>query len=430
MKGTGYEAEPGEAEKVLLLYSGGLDTSVLLKMIRDKYNAGVITLTVDLGQPDDFSAAKEKALALGAEKAVVIDAKEEFCADYISKAIKANALYEGKYPLHTALGRPLIAKIAVETAEKEGADAIAHGCTGKGNDQVRLDAGILTLNPEMKIIAPVRKWALCRGEEIAYAEKHGIPVSVSTEKPYSIDENLWGRAVGGGALEDASAEPKDDVFLWTGAGNAGGKAAEPAYAELEFSSGVPFALNGRPMPLHELVAELNAIAGERGVGAIDMVEDKIVGIKTRYVYECPAAVCIIEAHRELEKLVCTIHENHFKPAVDQKWAYNVYAGLWYEPLMHGLNAFIDSVNSKVHGTVKLKLSGGNCTVVARSSENSLYDMELDSYEDGGSLFNQSASAGFIELWSLQGRIAGRLKAKQKLQKVDGNEALAKQKCTA
>lgn len=426
MNGVCYEAEPGEAEKVLLLYSGGLDTSVLLKMIQDKYNAGVIALTVDLGQGDDFKAAKEKALALGAEKAILVDAKEEFCADYISKAIKANALYEGKYPLHTALGRPLIAKIAVEVAEREGADAIAHGCTGKGNDQVRLDAGIITLNPEMKIIAPVRKWALCRSEEIAYAKQHGIPIGVSTEKPYSIDENLWGRAVGGGVLEDASIEPEDDVFLWT---RQDGGAPKQAYAEIEFSGGVPFALNGREMPLHELVAELNTIAGACGVGAIDMVEDKIVGIKTRYVYECPAAVCIIEAHRELEKMVCTIHENHFKPSVDRQWAHNVYAGLWFEPLMHDLDAFIDSVNCKAEGSVKMKLSGGKCTVVARSSPNSLYDMELDSYEDGG-LFNQSASAGFIELWSLQGRIAHRLKAKRELQKVNGNETLAKQKCTA
>ncbi|MBU1939704.1 argininosuccinate synthase, partial [Candidatus Micrarchaeota archaeon] len=379
MHSKNYEAEPGEIEKAVLLYSGGLDTSVLLKMIHEKYGAGIITLTVDLGQPDDFSAVKEKALSLGAEKAVVVDAKQEFCNEYISKAIKANALYEGKYPLHTALGRPLIAKLAVEIAQKYGAQAIAHGCTGKGNDQVRIDGSVLALNPEMKIIAPVRKYALSRSEEIAYAQKHGIPIPVSIEKPYSVDENLWGRAIAGGVLEDADVEPQEDVFMWANGKNNG----KTEYAEIEFSAGIPIALNSKQMPLHELIAELNIMAGACGVGIIDTIEDKIIGMKTREVYECPAAVCIIEAHKELEKMVCTIHENNFKPSVDRQWAFNVYAGLWFDPLMQDLDAFIESVNSKVSGTVKLKLSGGACTIAGRKSANSLYNAKLNSYENSG-----------------------------------------------
>ncbi|MFH1234274.1 MAG: argininosuccinate synthase [Candidatus Diapherotrites archaeon] len=399
-----YEAD--SPEKVLLLYSGGLDTSVLLKFIQEEYCVELFTLTVDLGQSIDLKKVKEKALALGAKKAFVIDAKKEFAEQYISKAIKANALYQGKYPLSTAIGRPLIAKLAVEIAEKEGIDTIAHGCTGKGNDQVRLEAGIISLNPKLKILAPVRDWNMARSNEIEYAKAKGIPVDESKAKPYSTDENMWGKSSECGVLEDPFAEPPENVFgLCTVPEKAPNK---PEIVEIEFLEGIPVSLNGRGLPLHELVMELNGIAGKHGVGIIDHVEDRVMGLKSREVYECPAAVTIIEAHKDLEKIVSTVHENQFKELVDQKWAYLAYQGLWFDQLMDSLNAFIETQNKKVCGAVKVKLYKGHALVVGRKSPFALYDKSLATY-DIGQTFNQKASPGFIELWSLQSKMAMQLK---------------------
>ena len=394
-------------KKVVLLYSGGLDTSVMLKWIQEKYSCELIALTLDIGQPQtDFEKTKAKALKLGAKKAFVIDAKKEFAEEYVSKAIKANAMYEDSYPLSTAIGRPLLAKWAVKIAEQEGADAIAHGSTGKGNDQVRIEATVSSLNPNLTSLAPVREWGLTREEEMAYAEKHGIPIP--EKSVYSTDENMWGKSTECGVLEDPFHEPPEEVFSYT---TLPEKApAEAELIEIEFQAGIPCALNGVKMPLHELVMKLNGIAAKHGVGVSDHMEDRIVGLKSREVYECPAAECILKAHKDLEKTVCTIHENTFKTMVDDKWAYMAYAGLWLDPLMGGLNAFIDKTNEKVCGKVKLKLFKGSAKVVGRSSPYALYDLNLSTYEKG-SLFNQNAAPGFIELWGLQSKLANHISAK-------------------
>ncbi len=402
---SSYEAQ--SAEKAVLLYSGGLDTSCMLKWIPEHYGAEIIALTVDLGQPSDFEKIRQKALDLGAVKALVIDAKHEFAGEYVSKAIKAEALYEGSYPLSTALGRPLLAKIAVEIAKKEGADAIAHGCTGKGNDQVRLESGILSLAPEMKIIAPVRTWQMSRDDEIAYAAANGIEISPKSQ--FSVDENLWGRSIEGGILEDPYAEPPDEAFEWCTLPE--NSPSRPEHALLEFEDGIPLALNGIRLPLCDLIAELNLLAGKHGVGIIDHMEDRIVGLKTRELYECPAAVCILAAHQDLQKAVSTIHQNQFASILKEKWEFLVYAGLWNEPLKENLDAFFDSRNKNVSGEVNLKLFKGIARVVGRKSENLLYDKKLATYGKG-QLFNQSCSPGFIELWSLQTRMAAKMKVKE------------------
>src|SRR3954471_10420977 len=329
IKTASYEAEPGEVGRVLLLYSGGLDTSVMLKWIRDEYQAEVVALTVNLGQPgEDYDVVKGKAEQLGALDAFVVDAREEFARDYVLPAIKANALYGGGYPLFTALGRPLIAKLAVEHAHKMGCDTIAHGCTGKGNDQVRIESGVITLDPEMKIIAPVRGWQMGREEEIAYARDNGIPVKGGTETPpYSIDDNLWGRSSEGGPIEDIGEPPHDDVFdLVTRPEEA---PDEPEDVTVEFERGVPVALNGERLGLVELLERAGEIGSRHGVGIVDHIEDRIVGLKVRDLYEVPAAAVILPAHKELEKLVGTIHQNNFKPQLDNHWAFLAYAGLWY-----------------------------------------------------------------------------------------------------
>ncbi|MCX6802232.1 MAG: argininosuccinate synthase [Candidatus Diapherotrites archaeon] len=399
-----YEAD--SPEKVLLLYSGGLDTSVLLKFIQEGYDAELFTLTVDLGQSINLEKIRAKALALGAKKAFVADAKKEFAEQHISKAVKANALYQGKYPLSTAIGRPLIAKLAVEIAKKEGIDTIAHGCTGKGNDQVRIEAGIISLAPKMKILAPVRDWNMARNKELEYAKAKGIPVAETKAKPYSTDENMWGKSSECGALEDTFTEPPENVF---GFCTLPEKAPDkPEIVEIGFAEGIPVSLNGKELPLQELVMELNGIAGKHGVGIIDHMEDRVVGLKSREVYECPAATVIIEAHKDLEKMASTVHENQFKEIVDQKWAYLVYQGLWFDPLMDSLNAFIEAQNKKVCGAVKVKLYKGHALVVGRKSPFALYDKSLATY-DIGHTFNQKASSGFIELWSLQSKMAMQLK---------------------
>ncbi|MEA2223404.1 MAG: argininosuccinate synthase [Solirubrobacteraceae bacterium] len=403
-----YLAERGEVGRVLLLYSGGLDTSVMLKWIADEYEAEVVTLTVNLGQPgEDYDVIEGKARQIGAVECFTVDAREEFAREYVLPAIKANALYGGGYPLFTALGRPLIAKLAVEYARRAGCDTIAHGCTGKGNDQVRIEATIATLAPELKVIAPVRGWQMGRDEEIEYARKHGIPVKGGTEvAPYSIDDNLWGRSSEGRWIEDLAHAPEDDVFqLVTPPERA---PDEPQVIEVGFEHGVPVTLDGERLELVELLERVAELGARHGVGIVDHIEDRIVGLKVRDIYEVPAAAIVLKAHRELERLTGTIHQNQFKPGLDRKWAYLVYAGLWWEPLRADLEAYIDHVNRNVTGTIGLKLFKGSVRVVTRESPNAVYDAQLATFSDSGGLFSQHASPGFIELWSLQSALAHRL----------------------
>jgi argininosuccinate synthase len=402
---TSYIAEPYEVHRVLLLYSGGLDTSVMLKWIQEQYEAEVVALTVNLGQPgEDYEVIRGKAFQLGAIDCHVVDAREEFAREYVARAIKANAIYGLGYPLFTALGRPLIAKLAVDYARAARCDTIAHGCTGKGNDQVRIEATITTLAPELKVIAPVRTWRMGRDEEVAYARAHGIPVKGGTETaPYSIDDNLWGRSSEGRWIEDLSRAPEDDVFsLITRPEEA---PDEPEVVTVEFERGLPVALDGGRLGLVELIERAAAIGARHGVGIVDHIEDRIVGLKVRDIYEVPAAAILLLAHAELEKLVGTIHQNQMKPGLDQKWAYLVYAGLWWEPLREDLDAYMDAVNQQVTGWVGIKLYKGSARVVTRESPNAVYDAQLASFAESGGLFSQEASPGFIELWSLQSRLA-------------------------
>jgi argininosuccinate synthase len=404
-----YEAHPDEVNRVLLLYSGGLDTSVMLKWIQDEYEAEVVTLTVNLGQPgEDYSVVEGKARQLGAVDTYVVDAREEFAADFIAPAIKANAIYGLHYPLFTALGRPLIAKLAVEYARKSGCDTIAHECTGKGNDQVRIEATVATLAPELKLIAPVRSWSMGRDEEIAYAREHGIPVKGGVEAaPYSIDDNLWGRSSEGKWIEDLGHAPEDDVFqLVTRPEEA---PDEPEILDVGFEAGIPVSLNGERLGLVDLLERTAEIGIRHGVGIVDHIEDRIVGLKVRDIYEVPAAEILLTAHAELEKLVGTIHQNQFKPQLDRQWAYLVYAGLWWEPLRENLDAYMDSVNELVTGTIGLKLFKGSVRTVTRESPNAVYDAQLATFAESGGLFSQQASPGFIEIWSLQSRMAWRLR---------------------
>jgi argininosuccinate synthase len=404
-----YEADPAEVQRVLLLYSGGLDTSVMLKWIQERYGAEVVALTVNLGQPgEDWDVVEGKAQQLGAVETRVLDAREEFAREYVLPAIKANALYGGGYPLFTALGRPLIAKHAVDAARETGCDTVAHGCTGKGNDQVRIEATVATLAPELKVIAPVRSWQMGREEEIEYAREHGIPVKGGTEvAPYSIDDNLWGRSSEGRWIEDLGHPPEDDVFgLVTRPEEAPDEAEQVA---VEFDRGVPVALNDERLGLVELLERAAEIGARHGVGIVDHIEDRIVGLKVRDIYEVPAAAILLPAHQELEKLTGTIHQNQFKPLVDRQWAYLVYAGLWWEPLRTDLDAYIEEVNQQATGTITLKLYKGSARVVARESPNAVYDPQLSTFAESGGLFSQAASPGFIELWSLQSRLAWRLR---------------------
>jgi len=404
-----YEADPSNVDRVLLLYSGGLDTSVMLKWIQDNYEAEVVCLTVNLGQPgEDYEVIEQKALQLGAVECHVVDARERFAADFVAPAIKANAVYGSGYPLFTALGRPLIAQLAVEYARQANCDTIAHGCTGKGNDQVRIEATVATLAPELKTIAPVRTWAMGRDEEIAYARENGIPVKGGTEvAPYSIDDNLWGRSSEGRWIEDLERAPEDDVFqLVTRPEEA---PDEPQTVTIGFEEGVPVTIDGERLELVELLERAAEIGCRHGVGIVDHIEDRIVGLKVRDIYEVPAAALILTAHEELERLVGTIHQNQFKPALDQRWGYLVYAGLWWEPLRSDLDAYMEAVNKQVSGEIGLRLFKGSVRVVTRSSANAVYDGQLASFADSGGLFSQTASPGFIEIWSLQSRMAHRLR---------------------
>ncbi len=408
-RSASYEADPEQVRRVLLLYSGGLDTSVMLKWIQDRYGAEVVCLTVNLGQPgEDFEMVEAKARQLGAVEVHTVDAREEFAAEFIAPAIRANAIYGAGYPLFTALGRPLIAKLAVEYARSSGCDTIAHGCTGKGNDQVRIEATIATLAPELKVIAPVRSWQMGREEEIAYAREHGIPLKQGTEVvPYSIDDNLWGRSSEGRWIEDLGHAPDDDVFQLVTRPEAAPD--EPQQIELGFERGLPVSLDGERLGLVELIERTADIGARHGVGIVDHIEDRIVGLKVRDIYEAPAATILLTAHQELERLVCTIHQNQFKPQLDRQWAYLVYAGLWWEPLRSDLDAYMDEVNSRVSGTIGVRLFKGQARVTTRASENAVYDPALAGFSESGGLFSQSASPGFIELFSLQSRMAWRLR---------------------
>jgi argininosuccinate synthase len=369
----------------------------------------VITVTVDVGQQEDLKAVEAKAKKLGVLKHYSVDAKEEFAKDYVFPAIKANALYEGKYPVSTSLSRPLIVAKMVEIAKKEDATGFAHGCTGKGNDQVRFDVTVGALAPDLKIVAPVREWNMTRDEEIVYAKANGIPVT-SAAKKYSIDQSIWGRSIECGALEDAGKEPPEDAFEWTVSPE---KAPDkPEYVTITFEAGVPVALNGTKLAPLELIEQLNKIAGKHGVGRIDHIEDRLVGLKSREIYECPAATVLLEAHKDLEKMVLTRHEVSFKQQVDQEWTFMVYAGLWVEPLREDLEAFIDKTQENVSGEVRVKLFKGGLQIVGRQSPMSLYDKNLINYNIKTG-FNQAYSKGFIELWGLQTRMHNVLKRKVK-----------------
>ena len=389
------------ADKVVLAYSGGLDTSVSIKWIKEKYGLDVVTCTIDVGQREDLSAIGERAKKIGAVTHYQIDAKEEFVHDYIFKSIKANGMYQGVYPISTALARPLLAEKVVEVAHKEGAVAVAHGSTGKGNDQVRFDVTIKGLDPALRIIAPVREWNLSRDEEIKYALKNNIPVKPS-KSIYSIDQNLWGRSIEAGPLEDPFTEPAEDAFEWcVPVRNA---PEEPQYLEIGFEKGIPTTIDGKNAKPVDLINYVNSKAGLNGFGIVDHIEDRLVGIKSREVYECPAALTLIGAHKDLEKLVLTREELQFKSKVEEQWSWLVYAGLWIEPLRADLDAFIDSTQSRVTGTVRVKLHKGTMRVVGRKSENALYQHKLSTY-DKSSTYDQMAAVGFIDIWGMASRVA-------------------------
>ncbi len=405
---SSYEPEIGEVAAVVLLYSGGLDTSVMLTWIQDHYKAKVVALTLDIGQQkDDLNAIREKALKLGAVKALALDVKKEFAEQYISKGIKANASYQGEYHLSTPIGRAILATKAVEVARQEGISCIAHGCTGKGNDQVRLEGYILAKDPAMKVIAPVREWNMDRDDEIAYAEERGIPVPARKDFPYSVDDNMWGMTWEGGEIEDPALVPQVEKFLT--AYTLAEKSEKPAeLVKLDFKAGVPVALNGEKMELHRLIAALNGIGGAHGVGVAYMIEDRLVGVKDRGVYEQPGAHIIIEAHRTLERYVSTRDLNEIKSALDIKWGYLCYGAKWFDPAMDALNALNDEVNLRVEGVITAKLYKGNMAIVAMESP---YGLQHASFNNKGYAFNVNASPGFTEIYTLQMKLANELKKK-------------------
>ena len=385
------------AEKVILAYSGGLDTSVAIRWIKEKYGMDVITLTIDVGNSKDFEAARLKALKIGAIKAIVIDAKDMFVKYFIWPALQANALYEGQYPLATALSRPLMAKLLVDTALEEGASTVAHGCTGKGNDQVRFDVGVHALAPQLKVIAPAREWGMTREETITYAAKHHIPVPVTRKSPYSIDECLWGKSAECGILEDPWAEPPEDVWTWT---KSPDKAPDkPAYVEIGFEKGIPVSLDGQEMDGVSLIQKMNELAGLHGIGRIDHIENRLVGIKSRETYEAPAAVVLLQAHQALEAMTLSKDQLRFKQKTAIEIADIIYNGLWFGALNRDLSAYIQSSQRFVTGIVKVRLFKGNSMVVGRKSPKSLYNLGLATY-DKGDKFDAGAAVGFIHLWGL------------------------------
>jgi argininosuccinate synthase len=389
-------------EKVVLAYSGGLDTSVAIPYLAEQLDAEVIAVAIDVGQDgEDMDVIKQRALGCGAVAAEIVDAREEFAAEYCFPAVAANALYMDRYPLVSALSRPLIVKHLVAAAEKHGATIVSHGCTGKGNDQVRFEAGLAALAPHLKVVAPARDFAWTRDKAIAFAEEKGLPIDVTKKSPYSIDQNLWGRAVETGFLEDIWNGPIEDIYDYTQDPSVERDADEVI---ITFIAGKPVALDGVKKSAFELVQELNHRAGAQGIGRIDMVEDRLVGIKSREVYESPAGITLIAAHMELENVTIEREQARFKRTVDQRWGELVYDGLWFSPLKDSLEAFINDVQTHVTGEVRLNLHAGKATVTGRRSEASLYDFDLATYDEGDT-FDQSNARGFVELWSLPSKLA-------------------------
>ncbi len=385
-------------ERIAVAYSGGLDTSVIVKWLQEKYNAEVITVTGNLGQKKEIVGVKEKAKKSGAVKAYVLDLRKEFVEQYIWPSLKAGALYEYTYPMATSLGRPLLAKALVDIAKKEKCTAVAHGCTGKGNDQVRFEVSVAALAPELKIIAPVREWEFkSREEEIAYCEKHGIPVVATKKSPYSIDENIWGTAIECGILEDPMVEPPEDAYQRTVSPQKAPN--KPTYITIDFKEGIPVAINGKKMDGVSLIDYANEVAGANGIGRLDLVENRLVGIKSREIYEAPGAILLHFAHRELERLTLDKETAHYKAKLAQDYATLVYNGLWFTPLRVALDAFIDETQKVVNGTVKLKLFKGNIEIAGRTSPNSLYDTSLATYTEEDQ-FDHKASEGFIKIYGL------------------------------
>ncbi|MCH9056780.1 argininosuccinate synthase [Parathermosynechococcus lividus] len=392
----------GRAKKVVLAYSGGVDTSVCIPYLKEEWGVQeVITLAADLGQGDELEPIRQKALDSGASESLVVDAKAAFIRDYAFPAIQANALYENRYPLSTALARPLIAKLLVEAAAEYGADAVAHGCTGKGNDQVRFDVAIAALNPNLKVLAPAREWGMSREETIAYGERFGIPAPVKKSSPYSIDRNLLGRSIEAGPLEDPWNEPLEEIYLMTRA--VEDTPNSPEYVEIGFEQGIPVSLDGQHLEPVELVSQLNERVGRHGVGRIDMIENRLVGIKSREIYEAPALLVLIDAHRDLESLTLTADVTQYKRGVEDTYSRLVYNGLWYSPLKAALDAFIAQTQARVSGTVRVKLFKGTAKVVGRRSSVSLYAPDLATYgaEDQ---FDHKAAEGFIYVWGLPTRV--------------------------
>ncbi len=392
----------GRANKVVLAYSGGVDTSVCIPYLKQEWGVQeVITLAADLGQGDELEPIRQKALESGASQSLVADVKESFVKDYAFPALQANTLYENRYPLSTALARPLIAKLLVEAAQEYGADAVAHGCTGKGNDQVRFDVSIAALNPNLKVLAPAREWGMSREETIAYGERFGIPSPVKKKSPYSIDRNLLGRSIEAGPLEDPWTEPLEEIYLMTKA--IADTPNEPEYVEIGFEQGIPTSLNGAALTPVDLIEQLNQIVGNHGVGRIDMVENRLVGIKSREIYEVPAILVLILAHRDLESLTLTADVTHYKRGVEETYSQLIYNGLWYSPLKAALDGFIRQTQERVSGIIRIKLFKGNATIVGRKSDKSLYTPDLATYgaEDR---FDHKAAEGFIYVWGLPTRI--------------------------
>jgi argininosuccinate synthase len=399
-------------DKVVLAYSGGLDTSAAIKWIAEKYDMDVIALSIDLGMERDYESIRQKALKVGAIKALVVDAKDVFIKDFVFPSLQADAIYEGQYPLATALARPLIAKLLVDTAIQEGAKAVAHGCTGKGNDQVRFDVSTAALAPQLKVIAPAREWGMTREQTIEYARRHDIPVPVTVDSPYSIDENLWGRSIECGVLEDPWVEPPEDAFsLTTSPENV---PDEPLYLEIGFERGIPISLDDKKLNGVALVDTLNGLAGEHGVGRIDHLENRLVGIKSREIYEAPAATVLLTAHMALEQMTLSRDQLRFKAGVAQEYADLIYNGLWFSALRHDLAAYVRSTQRHVSGTVRMKLFKGTAKVVGRKSPESLYSYSLATYDEEDQ-YDQSAAVGFIQIYGLP------VKTQAEAQKIEGED---------
>jgi argininosuccinate synthase len=388
-------------EKLVLAYSGGLDTSVSIRWLKDQ-GYDVVALTIDLGENKDLEAIQRRALQVGAVTAYVVDGKVPFIRDFVWPSLQAGAVYEKEYPLATALGRPLIAAMLVQIARREGAQGVAHGCTGKGNDQVRFDIATQALAPELKVVAPVREWRMNRDDEIEYAHQHGIPIPATVESPYSVDANLWGRSIEAGILEDPWSEPPPEVYEWTA--DPIKSPNDPVYVEVGFREGMPVSLDGQPVAAVEIVERLNELGGRHGVGRIDHLENRLVGIKSREIYEAPAAVLLLQAHQALEDITLTKDVARFKDVVGQQWAQMVYDGLWFSPLREALYAFVAHTQRHVSGEVRLKLYRGHSTVVGRKAPEQLYRMELATYGRGDQ-FDQTAAAGFIKLFGMGIRTA-------------------------